>query len=702
MAKGNKRRPTGLSYTPRLQNEGKHVVSIKDRDYKNELDFFTDNAYLGLDEQEMREILYSPDNFLKAAIDFKGDPGRDLLRLFRRPDHFPMFAKYIFNINLYPFQGLFLKTLYEHPFPLMIACRGGSKTFTIALYVMIMCTLYQGTKCIMVGTGFRQSRLIFEYMEKIWQNSPILVRDLIGDWDGSGIVKHNDRWTMRIGNSEANAIPLGADGKKVRGFRANIIIADEFQSQNPTVYEEVIQGFGSTAQDPFDKAKISASRRYLKEKKLWTPQHEENYLDGDRPNQSIIVGTADYDFGHFAKYFRKYRDIIESKGDTHILSKHTSDEGMLPDWKKYAILRIPYDLFPESFMDKDNIARAKSMLPKGLFFSEYGGVFSKDSDGFFPMSIIRKCTTSDPIQKQGGPVQFTAQLAGNIHGKYVFGIDPAANQDNFAIVIIEWHPDHRRVVFCWTTNKDDYKKRQSKGLVKEHDYFSYVTRKIRDLMRVFPPEYIAVDAQGGGIGLYESFQDPEKMKDDEQPLLEVPAGHILSTGFDSDTDMKGGLHIVQMCQPGNFDWLYEANIGLKKDMEDQIILFPYMDEVELQVAFEMDNAAKREFDTLEQCALDIEELKAELATIQMSPTQGGNRFRWDTPEVKIGNKKGRMHKDRYSALLMANAAARKIQRFDTPKAEMTVGGWKGQIAKHEGQKMFHAAPDWFRKAYEGR
>ena len=44
------------------------------------------------------------------------------------------------------------------------------------------------------------------------------------------------------------------------------------------------------------------------------------------------------------------------------------------------------------------------------------------------------------------------------------------------------------------------------------------------------------------------------------------------------------------------------------------------------------------FDTLEECVLDIEELKDELSMIQMTQTASG-RDEWDTPEVVVGTGK---------------------------------------------------------------
>ena len=44
----------------------------------------------------------------------------------------------------------------------------------LAVYAMLKCALCPGTKVVIVGAAFRQSKVIFEYMETIWRNAPIL------------------------------------------------------------------------------------------------------------------------------------------------------------------------------------------------------------------------------------------------------------------------------------------------------------------------------------------------------------------------------------------------------------------------------------------------------------------------------------------------------------------------------------------------
>ena len=44
-------------------------------------------------------------------------------------------------------------------------------------------------------------------------------------------------------------------------------------------------------------------------------------------------------------------------------------------------------------------------------------------------------------------------------------------------------------------------------------------------------------------------------------------------------------------------------------MEDKVLLFPEFDPIIISMAIEEDKAAKRLYDTLEDCYLEIEELK---------------------------------------------------------------------------------------------
>ncbi len=323
---------------------------------------------------------------------------------------------------------------------------------------------------------------------------------------------------------------------------------------------------------------------------------------------------------------------------------------------------------------------------------EYGACFTTDSQGFFKRSLLEGCTTSpsEPVTLPSGDVSFESLLKGSPDQKYIFGVDPASEVDNFSIVVLEVRGDHRRIVHCWTTNRQQHKDKLKSKIVDEDDFYSYCAKKIRQLMKVFPCEEIALDAQGGGIAVMEALHDKDKIPEGEVaiwPVIEEKA---------KDTDDHSGLHILRLCQFARADWLAEANHGLRKDFEDKVLLFPFFDSASIGLSIEHDKVAGRKYDTLEDCVMEIEELKDELSMIVMTQTATG-RERWDTPEVKTGaGRKSRLRKDRYSSLLMANMSARNFTTEKNISEFSTIGGFaqRDNSAKFENEQLYHG-PAWF-------
>jgi len=331
---------------------------------------------------------------------------------------------------------------------------------------------------------------------------------------------------------------------------------------------------------------------------------------------------------------------------------------------------------------------------------EYAACFVSDSEGFFRRSLIESCVSSDtkPIVINDKPIIFEATTTGNPSSHYVYGIDPASEQDNFSIIVLEVFEDHSRIVYCWTTNRSNFKERQKTGLVKEYDFYGFCARKIRNLMKIFPCARIGMDAQGGGVAIEEALHDPSKLEDGEQLIWP-----IIDENKSKDTDDQPGLHLIELIQFAKAEWTSQANHGLRKDLEDKVLLFPKFDNLTLGLALDSENKdilsadLNPIYDSLSECVLEIEELKNELTTIVMSQTSTGPnaRDRWDTPELKLPNgKKGRLRKDRYSSLLIANMLARQMNRsLKSVQYDIIGGNARSEIISAKGQ--MYKGPAWF-------
>ena len=419
----------------------------KSQQYQQQLD----DAWLGIDVDESK--IFNPMDFIMEGAD-KDQLLERIAWLMMRPEYFSFASKYILNIDLAPMQSLLLYEMWNRKFPMLIGTRGMGKSFILSVYPLLRALFMPRRKIIVVGAAFRQSKVLFEYMDTIWKNAPVL-RDLCGS--NSGPRRDVDRCVMHINQSTITCLPLG-DGSKIRGQRANDIIADEFASIPRDIFENVVAGFAAVAASPIEKVKERAKKK--KAKQLGVSLQEDVNTPQDKSNQIILSGTAYYDFNHFADYWKRYRAIVNSGGNISKLEEVFNGEVPADfDWSEYSVIRIPVNKLPDGFMDAGQVGRAKATIHSGIYNMEYGACFTTDSQGFFKRSLIESCCTSPtkPISFASGEVYFESMLKGNPKKKYVFGVDPASEVDNFSIVVMEINEDHRRIVHCWTTNRKQHK-----------------------------------------------------------------------------------------------------------------------------------------------------------------------------------------------------------------------------------------------------
>lgn len=160
------------------------------------------------------------------------------------------------------------------------------------------------------------------------------------------------------------------------------------------------------------------------------------------------------------------------------------------------------------------------------------------------------------------------------------------------------------------------------------------------------------------------------------------------------------------------EWVSTANHSLKLDMEQKTLIFPYHDMVSEEIAIQEDyqmgkviidktnhNKEIRLYDSLTTVFEEIEELKKELVSIAHTKTPS-SRERWDLPKHKGPDGKFITEtKDRYSALLMANACGRIITTLDSlppPREKKVFGGRVGDFRGivQSGQDFYMNAPHW--------
>lgn len=658
--------------------------NAKDKSPEDVRKMLTD-AWLNIYVNE--DTMFNP--LMNIPKEYEENPHLYYLYLMSRPEYFSFFCREILDINMFPFQAIIQSELWNRKFPMLIASRGASKTWSLALYALLRAVFIPGRKIVIAGAGFRQSKLVFDYIINFWNNSPLL-RDFLGNQTSNGYKMATDTCKFTLCDSTIIALPIGT-GDKIRGIRSHDLLADEFSSHSEEIFETVLSGFGNVASNPTLAAQKEMAKRLAKKLNF-------EFINDDKTqevvgNQIVFSGTAYYHFNHFYRYWKRWKTIIESEGDPKKLSEFFPDgvpKGF--DHTHYSVIRLPIEVLPPGFMDEGQIARAKATMNSSIYSMEMGAVFSEDSNGFFKASLINSCVCDhkNSISKEGYEnIVFKPKLYGDSNKNYIIAVDPASENDNFAITVLELYENHRRVVHCWTTNSKDFKEKRKNGEVSETDFYGFCARKIRQLMQAFPCSNIAIDSQGGGKAVYEALHDKDKLNPGDQMIWE-----IIEPGVDKDCDGEEGLHIVHLINFAKADFTSGANHGMKKDFEDKVLLFPEYDPSFLALYAETgDSFGSPEALAMEDCIYEIEDLKKELTQIVITLTASG-RERWDTPEVKTSNvEKGKLRKDRYSALLMANWVARNLT--EQKPLEFNYGGFS-RTGKVNDEPKF-TGPSWLTK-----
>ena len=597
---------------------------------------FLKNAYLEIGDTYLIDTEKS-NNFFAS----RESVPEDIVKLCLDPNylHFP--TNHILGMNLFPYQMSILQTLWTKRLPMILAARGGSKTTMLGVYTILRALLNQGIKIVIAGAGLRQSGLVFEAMEQIWKNAPIL-RDIVGP------INHPKRgvlgYTWDLGKSKITGIPIGT-GEKIRGLRANVIICDEFGSINPDIFETVIRGFASVqSHNTFEKVQEAYSKQLLEEAGV-SLESENQSGDGMSlsGNQIIISGTATYQFNHFYKYYQDYTNILYSKSNV--------------DPEDYAVIRIPYDHLPTGLMDKAILDQGSATMDSGIFKMEYGCVFAKDSEGFYPASTIFGCTC--PIKIDDEDFSFNVEPEGSPTEEYVLGIDPASERDNLAITIIKLSKP-RQHVYTWSVNRKRFeadKKKRPQEYKGVDDYNTFIIHKLNDLASRFNIVRMHLDSGGGGRSIIEGLKDKSKLKDGQVCLYDMD---------DPEVSGEHGKHIIKVIQFSNRNWYEAAHYNLLKDLTVRNHIFPDYDAVAVEQSRLGGTEGSLVRDTAENIQYEIEECKYQTTLIHEQTTPKGAK-KWDLPQIKGVVTEGvqlRLKRDHFTSLLLANDACRDYLKVD--------------------------------------
>lgn len=181
----------------------------------------------------------------------------------------------------------------------------------------------------------------------------------------------------------------------------------------------------------------------------------------------------------------------------------------------------------------------------------------------------------------------------------------------------------------------------------------------------------------------EGLHDKDKMEPGEQPIWPI----FGDAKHGEWCDIQEGQHIIHMINFASAEWLGNAYFNTKKDMEEQLLLFPSFDGATMGLTDCVDDSKFIEGgldESMEALIDEIEELKNELTCIIHTKTPAG-RDQFTVPDIKTAEgKKAKVKKDRASALIMANAVGRSIMRDFIDSTYEVNGGFASPLKELKG------------------
>ena len=317
----------------------------------------------------------------------------------------------ISGVKLAPYQELHLKALMNRNFNMCVFGRGCGKSFMAAVFCFLQCVFEPNTKILIAGPTFRTARFIFNNLEKIVDSKGA---ELLAQCFGAK-AKRNDQFEWQINGGSIVAIPL--NGEKIRGFRANILVLDEFLLLPEEIIKNVLMPFLVAPQNMKERMEIREFEDKLISEGL---MEEKDRMVFENTSKMIALSSASYTFENLYKTYNEWCDKIHSPEKAEAT---------------YFVSQLSYEALPEEMIDKTIIeeAQAGGSSHSG-FLREYCARFTDGSDSYFNAKKMEECTLKT------GESPHTL-MKGDSKKKYILGIDPnmsdSPNADYFAMAVME-------------------------------------------------------------------------------------------------------------------------------------------------------------------------------------------------------------------------------------------------------------------------
>lgn len=528
------------------------------------------------------------------------------------------------QINLKWFQILIIYLIDKYPTFMWIASRGASKSFMLALYSVVRCILYPGTKVKIASKTIPQASVIIdEKVMELYRMSPA-VRSAIGSENN---IKNNNNKGSSVEFLNGSTISVVTASDSARGNRANLLVIDEFVHVDKDVIDSVLKPMATVMRQP----------PYLNKREYKNYPKEEN--------KTVYISSAWYKSHWSWKQFEQY------------INDTTNDDGQVLAISSAYSLPLNNGLLSQNKLEQD-----RTDFDNLRFQMEYESIFvGQAGTAYYNLEEIMKNRTiknafipptdeevrinnrrSQPKRLTNVPrLDDTKEVRLVALDVALKGGNKEVDNDSSAFTLMRLIPEkgvYRRDVMYLESIIDS---------ASAND----LTVRLKQLYYDFEADYVIIDAHGIGVSvvelattvLYDEKRDieyePWKIINDENENIRLNA-----TGLPVIYTMHGSARLNS-----------EIATGLKRAFEDRKLKLPIEDTI-MRTEFITQGGFLK---------LSVEEQQRKLYPY-LQATALTNELVSLEYEILSGNIKikevGRMTKDRYSSLAYCNYYADVLER----------------------------------------
>ena len=561
-----------------------------------------------------------PETSLKDSKYKKIMDGLDVWTAYYRANPVRFLIDYFGMEWIRPFQQVMITFMFRFTYFMTIASRGMGKSMIVAAFLCAYCTLYPGVQvCIAAGQRGQSINVLNKIVEEFMPKSSNLRNEIakVNTSPAEGFIHWKNGSIIKVVTASDSA----------RSARANIIIMDEFRMIDKGVLDKVLRKFKAGQRRPgfYDRPEYSDK---VKENKKKYPKE---------PNKEIYLSSAYYKYHWSWAKFKAFFNSMTFKGESYMV---VGFPYQLPVSEGY----YPEEQIREEMQEDDFDSIAWSMEMDSLFF----GSSEKAFYSFESIDRIRK------IQRAIYPKPYYAFLNDS---KYKF--EPKKNGEIRLLAMdIATQGGSKNDATCFVVmqlipaTNNQYIRNVVYVTTLDGGHTFDQALKARRLFDDFECDYIIVDTNGVGIGVYDNLVI-EQVDDDRNTVY--PAWTCIND--------KG---MAERCkEPDAPEIIYSVKATAKFNSEAAVYLRDCIKRGKLRLlinevdATDILNRSKAYQNLLVEEQVLFQEpfyqttaMINEMINLDYTQTDG---------KIKVMEASG-MRKDRYSAISYANHIANELER----------------------------------------